>query len=128
MTTETWPLSGEVRDCGIYGLLKQRIRTQLEELPLFFFFGGIMWHNTRSPNNAENIADVTHPNICVMKCLSASSLSHNDVQEEGKKKQLLNDWFWETEKCNARNEKVGALKIEDKGKRVRKCDEKKKRI
>ncbi len=70
---------------------------QLEDLPLSFF-GAIMWHKTQSPKNADNnIADVTHPNICVMKCLSSSSLSRKDVQEAGKKKRLLNDWFWE--KC-----------------------------
>lgn len=119
-----WAERGEVRDCGIYGLCIRRIRTTWRSATLSFF-GAIMWHKTQSPKNAENnVTDVTHPNICVMKCLSASSLSRNDVQEAGKKKRLLNDWFWE--KCGKNREMSWMKKLERwKERRDRKCNEKK---
>lgn len=130
MTAETWPLSEEVRDCGIYQLHILRIEHSFGDLPLSLSFIGIMWHKNQSHKNAENnIADVTHPNICVMKCLSAFSLSRNDAQEAGKKKRLLNDWFWKNVQEKQRiimNEEHGSSERRgEKGKRDRKCNEKK---
>lgn len=68
----------------------------LEDLPFTLWCDNVP-QNPESQNAESNIADETHPNIYVMKCLPASSLSHNDVQEAEEKKHLLNDWFWE--KC-----------------------------
>lgn len=130
MTAETWPLSEEVRDCGIYQLHIGELEHSLEICHSFCLFGGIMWHKNQSHKNAENnIADVTHPNICVMKCLSAFSLSRNDAQEAGKKKRLLNDWFWknvqEKQRIIMNEERGSSERRGEKGKRDRKCNEKK---
>jgi len=94
----------------------------------FFLWWYNVAQNVLSQKHREHCWLDSPKHLCDEMPWSASSLRHNDVQEKGKKKRLLNHWFWRKvqENRKVRNEKVWALKREEKGMRDRKGNERKK--